>query len=147
MVFPSFDLLLETFSSPIRGFRIYFHLSLHSTEIIATYKSQTHYLEHDEPTSLWSRNKHSKQDKQQKKETQSAAAANAHSSQLAAWRNGDSKSLDMATLAAMRRASKSAQWLKKYPHDGRDKTGNSFADKRRQQLNKWRVTRVNTNEG
>jgi len=85
--------------------------------------------------------------KQQKKETESAAAANAHNSQLSAWRNGDAKGLDMATLAAMQRASKSAQWLEKYPRDGRDKTGNSFANKRRQQLNKWRITQLNANEG
>jgi hypothetical protein len=85
--------------------------------------------------------------KQEKQENLNGESANVHSSQLAAWRNRDSKSLDMATLAAMRRASKSAQWKEKYPRDGYDKTGKNFADKRRQQLNKWRVTRVNTNGG
>jgi hypothetical protein len=85
--------------------------------------------------------------KQQKQDALNGTSTNAHSSQLAAWRSGDTKSHNMATLATMRRASKSAQWQEKYPHDGRDKTGKNFADKRRRQLNKWRVTHTGSSDG
>ena len=85
--------------------------------------------------------------KQQKQETLNGTSTNVHSYQLNAWRNGDKRSHNIETLASMRRASKSAQWQKKYPHDGRDKTGKYFADKRRRQLNKWRVTRTTSSDG
>jgi hypothetical protein len=84
------------------------------------------------------------QHKQQKQKALSSTSTNVHSYQLNAWRNSDRRSHNMVTLAKIRRASKSAQWQEKYSHDGRDKTSKDFADKRRKQLDKWRVTRANT---
>jgi len=85
--------------------------------------------------------------KQQKLEALNGTSTNVHSYQLDAWRNGDKKNHNMETLATMRRASNSAQWKEKYPHDGREKTGKDFADKRRRQLDKWRVTRMSSSDG
>ena len=70
-----------------------------------------------------------------------------HSDQIAAWRNTQGKTHNMATLAKMRRASMSAKWKKKYAHNGLNKTSINFADKRRMQLDKWRITREKPNNG
>ena len=85
--------------------------------------------------------------KQEKQEMLNGTSTNIHSHQLNAWRNGDKKSHNIETLASMRRASKSAQWQEKYSRNERDKTGKDFADKRRRQLNKWRVRRTSASGG
>lgn len=64
-----------------------------------------------------------------------------HGSQLAAWRTKDPKGHDMATQATMRRAAKTAQWREKYLGTGFGKA-DTFADKRKKQLEKWRLTRA-----
>jgi hypothetical protein len=63
-------------------------------------------------------------------------------SQLAAWRTKDPKGHDMATQAAMRRAAKTAQWHEKYMKDGLGKNPESFAERRRKQLEKWRLSKA-----
>lgn len=85
--------------------------------------------------------------KQRKQEALNNTSTNVHGYQLNAWRNGDKRNHSMATLATMRRASKSAQWQEKYSHDRRGKTGKSFADKRRKQMDKWRLTRTSPSNG
>jgi|MDTC01.2.fsa_nt_gb hypothetical protein len=70
-----------------------------------------------------------------------------HNNQIAAWRNSNGKTHNMATLAKMQRAYMSAQWKKKYAHNRLNKTSINFADKRRKQLNKWRLTRERPNNG
>jgi hypothetical protein len=72
-------------------------------------------------------------------------ANHVRSGQLAAWRNPQASQLDMATLAAMRRASKQAQWHEQYFGNGRKSKELSFAKKRRKQLEKWRLTRMAAN--
>jgi len=67
--------------------------------------------------------------------------------QLAAWRGANSASHDMATLAAMRRAAKKAQWHDKYFGTGRDSKEQAFAKRRLKQLKKWKLTRLAANEG
>jgi hypothetical protein len=85
--------------------------------------------------------------KQKKQKILNSTSASIHSYQLNAWRNRDKKGPSMETLATMRRASKSAQWQDKYPKNGRGKTGKSFAEKRRKQMDKWRVTRTSHRDG
>lgn len=70
------------------------------------------------------------------------AQSDINGSQLAAWRTKDPKGHDMATQAAMRRAAKKAQWREKYLSEGLGKNPDSFAEKRRKQLDKWRFTRA-----
>ncbi|NQU56875.1 MAG: hypothetical protein HQ513_06540 [Rhodospirillales bacterium] len=84
--------------------------------------------------------------KAQKTTSLNSAKENIRSNQLAAWRSPNSAAPDMATLAAMRRAAKQAQWHEKYFSDNKSK-GEAFAKKRRKQLKKWRLTRVVANEG
>ena len=84
--------------------------------------------------------------KKQKQKALNSTSPKVHNYQLNAWRNNDKKSHNIATLATMRRASKSAQWREKYSHDGPDKTGQGFADKRKKQMDKWRVTRASSKD-
>ena len=85
--------------------------------------------------------------KQRKQKALNSTSTSVRSYQLNAWRNVDTRSHSMATLATMQRASKYAQWQKKYSHDRRGKTGKRFADKRRKQMDKWRVTRTSPRDG
>ncbi len=64
-----------------------------------------------------------------------------HGTQLAAWRNNDPKGHDIATQAAMRRAAKAAEWRDRH-YGNSDLNGENFAEKRRRQLEKWRLTRA-----
>ena len=68
-------------------------------------------------------------------------------SQLAAWKNNSPAGHDMPTSAAMRRAKKDAQWREKYVDGGLGQGGEAFAQKRREQLDKWRLTRAKTTNG
>ena len=79
--------------------------------------------------------------KAQKKAALGTDNSKVRGSQLAAWRSNSSRNLDMATLAAMRRASKVAQWREKY-HGSPDENGEDFTKKRQQQLEKWRLTKA-----
>ena len=85
--------------------------------------------------------------KQQKQKSQKTTSTNIPSQQLKAWRNSDKTSYNMATVAKIRRAYKATQWQEKYSSNMRDKTGKNFTDKRRRQLNKWRVTRTTFKDG
>ena len=66
------------------------------------------------------------------------------SSQLAAWKSDSPAVPDMATAAAMRRAAKEAEWREKYRTTKLNK--DAFAEKRRKQLDKWRLTRARTGD-
>lgn len=63
-------------------------------------------------------------------------------SQLAAWKDKSPAGHDMVTTAAMRRAAKEAEWQEKYRSTKQNK--DAFAEKRRKQLEKWRLRRANT---
>lgn len=75
-----------------------------------------------------------------------SATGDVRGGQLAAWRSQDSRGLDMATLAAMRRAAKKARWHEQYFGNSNKGKGTAFADKRRKQLKQWRLTRVASND-
>jgi hypothetical protein len=83
--------------------------------------------------------------KAQKEATLNSAGKTVRGNQMAAWRMTDPSGHDMATLAAMRRVSKQAQWHEKYFGNTNKGKGEAFANKRRKQLNKWRLTRVAAN--
>ncbi len=82
--------------------------------------------------------------KEQKRLTLNGARTDIAGTQLAAWRKNDPKGHDMATRAAMRRASKIAQWREKYLSDGLGASAETFAVKRRKQLEKWRLTKAHS---
>ncbi|MBT4934128.1 MAG: transglycosylase SLT domain-containing protein [Rhodospirillaceae bacterium] len=86
-----------------------------------------------------------KNHKAQKEAALSSAGKSVRGNQMAAWRTDDPSGHDMATLAAMRRVSKQAQWHEKYFGSTNKGKGEAFAKKRRKQLDKWRLTRVAAN--
>ncbi|MBT3304996.1 MAG: transglycosylase SLT domain-containing protein [Rhodospirillaceae bacterium] len=62
--------------------------------------------------------------------------------QLQAWNAPRSGGHTMATLAAMRRAAQEGERRKQYLGDKSERTPEILAHKRRNQLNKWRLTRL-----
>ncbi|MBC8269810.1 MAG: hypothetical protein H8E36_13760 [Rhodospirillaceae bacterium] len=83
--------------------------------------------------------------KAQKEAALNNAGKTVRGNQMAAWRMDDPSGHDMATLAAMRRVSKQAQWHEKYFGNANKSKGEAFANKRRKQLEKWRLTKVAAN--
>ena len=67
---------------------------------------------------------------------------NVRIAQLAAWRKKNNKTQSIATLAKMRRASLLAQWQKKHEINNRDTTSDDFENRRREQLNNWRLNKT-----
>lgn len=119
------------------------HFQVYKLKVLKYWKQQRQLvgLEDRKAVNLHHMAKLNARRKQQKQKALNSSPTNVHSHQLNAWRNSDKKNHNMATLAKIRRASKSAQWQEKYSQDRRDKTGKDFANKRRKQLDKWRFTR------
>ena len=124
------------------------HFQAYKLKILKYWKQQHQLagLEDHKAVNLQHMAKLNAHHKQKKQKSLNSTSTSIHSYQLNAWRNHDKRRHSMATLATMRRASKSAQWQEKYSQDRRGNTGESFADKRRKQMNKWRVTRKSTRD-
>jgi len=80
--------------------------------------------------------------KAQKQAALEGRAEAVRANQLAAWRTPGNASPNMATVAAMRRASMQAQWRQKYFGSGRNDKGRAFETKRRRQLKQWKLAQA-----
>ena len=68
-----------------------------------------------------------------------ADSAQLRRSQLAAWNAGGSKNFNLGQLADLRRVKLDSKRKRQFMGTNRNGTGEEFANKRRQQLDKWRV--------
>jgi len=69
-----------------------------------------------------------------------AGFAQLRRTQLAAWNAGESNELGLGQLAALRRVQLDSQRKREFKGTGHNQPGEDFANKRRRQLDKWRVT-------